>query len=172
MCRYICCVLFNGFPNEAIQLKLPAAMTRESECVVVSIWANMPAPWFTICRKKKKHPTGSTFTCSKRSPPLSLFTRWNWIGFIYSLLPAYFLFRYTEWGVSMRKAARQQGRKTIHHGDSKDKHIYTCINLGFFSPGPTRASPFFSLPSTFFTPLSAFYQRYLLHLHQMSSVLQ
>lgn len=124
-------------------------MTRESECVVVSIWANMPAPWFTICRKKKKHPTGSTFTCSKRSPPLSLFTRWNWIGFIYSLLPAYFLFRYTEWGVSMRKAARQQGRKTIHHGDSKDKHIYTCIHLGFFSPGPTRASPFFSLPSTF-----------------------
>lgn len=100
-------------------------------------------------QKKKKHPTGSTFTCSKRSPPLSLFTRWNWIGFIYSLLPAYFLFRYTEWGVSMRKAARQQGRKTIHHGDSKDKHIYTCIHLGFFSPGPTRASPFFSLPSTF-----------------------
>lgn len=70
MCGYICCMLFNGFPNEAIQLKLPAAMSRESECVLCQ--------YGQTCLHRgsqsaeKKHPTGSMFTCSKSSLPLSL----------------------------------------------------------------------------------------------------
>lgn len=162
-------MLFNGFPNEAIQPKLPAAMTRESECVVVSIWANMPAPWFTICRKKKSIPQGLRSPAANAAR-LYLFSLGE--TELVSFILCYLLISYSGTQSGGLACARQQGRKTIHHGDSKDKHIYTCIHLGFFSPGPTRASPFFSLPSTFFTPLSAFYQRYLLHLHQMSSVLQ
>lgn len=66
-----------------------------------------------------------------------------------SFILCYLLISYSGTQSGGLACARQQGRKTIHHGDSKDKHIYTCIHLGFFSPGPTRASPFFSLPSTF-----------------------
>lgn len=121
-------------------------MTRESECVVVSIWANMPAPWFTICRKKKSIPQGLRSPAANAAR-LYLFSLGE--TELVSFILCYLLISYSGTQSGGLACARQQGRKTIHHGDSKDKHIYTCIHLGFFSPGPTRASPFFSLPSTF-----------------------
>lgn len=101
-------MLFNGFPNEAIQLKLPAAMTRESECVVVSIWANMPAPWFTICRKKKSIPQGLRSPAANAAR-LYLFSLGE--TELVSFILCYLLISYSGTQSGGLACARQQGSK-------------------------------------------------------------
>lgn len=98
--------------------------------------------------QKKKKASHGVYVHLQLTQPASISfhsVKLNWFHLVFATC----LFPIQVHRVGGLACARQQGRKTIHHGDSKDKHIYTCINLGFFSPGPTRASPFFSLPSTF-----------------------
>lgn len=79
--------IFNGFPNEASQLKLIAAIGRESQCVLLQY---RDTSLHRGSQSAEKHPTVSMFTCSKTSPCLFHSVKLKWflpISFCYLLIP-------------------------------------------------------------------------------------
>lgn len=92
----------------------------------------------------EKRPTGSVFTCSKTSLPLSL--PLNEIEIVFTLLffvTCSFPVGYKHGGEGERGGAGtltcislKAEKDPIHQGDSDDKHIYTVETVGFFSSPP------------------------------------
>lgn len=124
-------VYIDGLPNETPQLKLPATVGRKSQCVLFQYG---DTSLHRGSQSAEKHPTGSTFTCSKTSLPLSL--RETEMVFTHLfLLPACSCSGiYRGAAGSLACMCLKAGKYPIHHRDSEDKHIYTNIFFLFFSP--------------------------------------
>ena len=149
---YAVCCLMDFQMKQSSSSYLPQWVENQSVCCV-----NMGKHACTVVHNLQRKTSHRVYVHLQQKQPASIsFTLWNWIGFIYSLLPAYSHSGTQSGGCCNLSMHWQQGRTTIHHRDSKDKHIYTYIHLGFFSPDPTCASLLYRLPSPF-TLLSVFY---------------
>lgn len=101
---------------------------------VVAIGGHIPASWFTICRESI--PKGLRSPAAK--PACRCLFSLSEIEMVFAhlfLLPAYSYSDINSGGAGTLACVGHEAEKyPIHHGDSRDKHIYTKTNVGFFGP--------------------------------------
>ena len=94
-------------------------------------------PCILVHNLQRKHPTGSTFTCSKTLPAAVSFPH-SEIEMVFAhlfLLRAHSHSGMNSGGAGTLACVGHEAEKhPIHHGDSKDKHVYTTTNVGFCCP--------------------------------------